>query len=108
MRNDFDRILRRYGRLAAVHRGSESRIGAAMIQPILDRDSQWTPTPLGRKRQDRFLMLAGPELALDALGEDGYVEWDGQNYDVTAAHPVALGRQTLYWWAVLTAREDEA
>lgn len=89
-----------------MHDGEKVRMGPAFLQPILDRERQWTPTPLGRKRQDRFLLLAGPELALGALGEDGYVEWDGQRYDVVTARSVAVGKETVYWWAVLMVRED--
>lgn len=104
---EFAWVLRRYGKPAAVHRGEEVQIGSAMVQPILDRDRQWLPTPLGQQRQDRFLFLGSPELALDGLGEEDYVEWDGQRYDVTTAQRVLLGNQVLYWWAVLTVREEE-
>lgn len=106
MRNEFAHILQCYGGPAAVHAGEEVRVGPGFLQPVLDKERQWTPTPLGQKRQDRFLFLAGPELRLDHLGEDGYVEWDGASYDVVTARPVAFGKETLYWWAVLTARED--
>lgn len=81
-------------------------MGPAFLQPILDKERQWLPTPLGQVRQDRFLFLAGSELRLDGLGEDGYVEWDSRRYDVVTARPVAVGAETVYWWAVLTVRED--
>lgn len=105
MTAQVSRILRRYGRPAAVHRGEDVWTGSAMVQPILDRERQWTPSPLGRRRQDRFLYLGEPGPELDRLGEDGYIEWDGHAYDVVSAHPVELGARTLYWWAVLRARE---
>lgn len=107
MMGQFSRILARYGRPAAVHRGAAVHIGPAMVQPLLDKSEQWTPSPLGRRRRDRFLYLGEPGLALDGLGEDGYVEWEAAAYDVEAAHPVLLGSETLYWWAVLTPREAE-
>lgn len=107
MKGQFSRILARYGRPATVHRGTAVQVGPAMVQPLLDKTEQWSPSPLGRRRNDRFLYLGEPGLALDGLGEDGYVEWDGAAYDVEAAHPVAAGGETLYWWAVLTAREAE-
>lgn len=103
----FDSVLRRYGRPAAVHRGTTVQVGPAMVQPLLDKTEQWSPSPLGRRRRDRFLYLGEPGLALDGLGEDGYVEWEAAAYDVEAAHPVLLGSETLYWWAVLTAREAD-
>lgn len=77
-----------------------------MVQPILDKDRQWTPTPLGRRRQDRFLYLGEPGLDLNGLEDGGYVEWGGQAYEVIRAHPVELGTRTLYWWAVLRVREE--
>lgn len=104
---EFAGILRQYGRPAAVRRGEETAVGSAMVQPILDRESQWSPTPLGRKRQDRFLYLGTPELDLDGLAWDDYLEWDGQRYDVVTAQPICLGGRRLYWWAVLTPRETD-
>lgn len=104
----FDAVLRRYGKPAAVHGNGETRIGPAMVQPLLEKNEQWTPTPLGRKRQDRFLCLGAPELTLDGLETDGFLEWDGQAYNVVTAQRVELGNKPLYWWAILTVREDEA
>lgn len=108
MTGQFSRILARYGRPTAVHRGTDVQVGQGIVQPLLDKTEQWRPSPLGRRRQDRFLYLGEPGLALDGLGKDGYVEWNTAAYDVEAAHPVALGNETLYWWAVLTVREAEA
>lgn len=103
----FEAVLNRYGRPLSVHRGGEEQIGPALVQPLFEKDEQWLPSPLGRRRTDRFLCLAAPELRLDGLGEDDYVKWDGAAYDVTAAQSVALGSRTLYQWAVLEVREEE-
>lgn len=104
----FEAVLRKHGKPAAVCRGGETRVGPAMVQPLLEKNEKWTPTPLGRKRQDRFLCLAAPELDMDGLRGDDWVEWDGRRYDVTTAQSVELGGRRLYWWAVLTVREETA
>lgn len=103
----FDAVLRKYGRPAAVHRDGKTQIGPAFLQPLFEKDRQWSPTPLGRKRKDRFLLLCAPELELDGLGTDDYVEWDSTAYDVETAQSVELGGKRLYWWAVATVREGE-
>lgn len=104
----FDAVLRKYGRPGAVYRGGEAQIGPVFLQPLFEKDGQWSPTPLGRKRNDRFLLLADPELGLDGLGPDDYMELDGTAYDVETVQSVELGGKRLYWWAVVTVREDEA
>ena len=103
----FEAVLARYGKPISVHRDGKEQIGLAMVQPLFEKEEQRLPSPLGRRRTDRFLCLAAPELRLDGLGEDGFLEWDGAAYDVTAAHSVGLGDRVLYQWAVLRVREDE-
>lgn len=102
----FEAVLQKYGKPLSVHRNGEEQIGLAMVQPLFEKEEQWLPSPLGRKRTDRFLCLASPGLRLDGLGEDDHVKWDGTAYDVTAVQSVELGSRTLYQWAVLTVRES--
>lgn len=78
-----------------------------MVQPLFEREQQWLPSPLGRTRQDRFLCLASPELDLNGLGTENYVEWDSTAYDVSTVQSVELGEKRLYWWAVLRVRDGE-
>lgn len=104
---EFLGILKRYGSVAAVSRGGEVRTGLAMVQPVLEKEEQWTPTALGHRRRDRFLCLGEPGLAADRPEEGACVEWDGRAYDVVSEQPVKLGGKALYWWAVLEPREDE-
>lgn len=101
-------LLRRHGRQARLVSGGTETAGLAMVQPLLDRDDQWIPTPLGRMRGDRFLYIGEPALPVDELGEAGYVVWEGQAYEVVTAQPVRLGGKLLYRWAVLTVREEKA
>lgn len=104
----FEAVLQKYGRPLSVHRNGEEQIGLAMVQPLFEKDEQRLPSPLGRRRTDRFLCLASPELKLDGLGEDDYIEWDSTAYDAATVQSVELGSRTLYQWAVLTPREEEA
>ena len=103
----FEAVLQTYGKPISVCRDGEEQIGLAMVQPLFEKEEQRLPSPLGRRRTDRFLCLASPELKLDGLGEDDYVTWDGTRYDVVTAQGVELGSRTLYQWAVLIPREDE-
>lgn len=103
----FSAVLRRYGRPAVLADGEFRQIGAAMVFPMFDKGEQWLPTPLGTAREDRFLFLGAPELEIDRLGCDGYVEWEGQRYRVVTAQGVALGGKMLYRWAVLLPRDPE-
>lgn len=103
----FEAVLQRYGRPAALHDGEFEQIGLAMVQPLFEKSEQWTPTPLGRKREDRFLFFGAPELEADRIGEDGYIEWDGARYEVVTAQAVSLGKRVVYRWAVLRPREED-
>lgn len=104
----FVSILRKYGRPMSVYRGKDRRDGLALVQPLMDKDPQHVPSPLGRVRQDRFLCLAAPDLPLDGLKSEDYALSDGVRYNVVTTQTVAVGGKTLYQWAVLKRREDEA
>lgn len=103
--DQFVNILRKYGRPMSVSRDGKEQTGRAMVQPLFEKDRQWLPSPLGNVRQDRFLCLAEPQLPLE--GAD-YAQCDGISYDILTAHPVPLGEEVLYQWAVLNIREGEA
>ena len=77
----------------------------AFVQPVLDRGTeQREPSPLGLRREDRFLYLGAPDRP---LAPADWVEWNGAAYTVQSAHPVYLGRTALYTWAVLRPRDLE-
>ena len=105
---DVKRLLRRHGRQAKLVDAGVEQVGLAIVQPLPDKSPRWIPTPLGRMRGDRFLWIGEPALAVDELGETGYVLWEGRAYEVTTAQRVELGGKLLCRWAVLTAREEEA
>lgn len=101
-------MLRRYGRPAALWQGgTQAAVGLALVQPLYEKEEQRLPTPLGRQRTDQFLYLGESGLAVDQLGEEDWLVWEGQAYQVLTAQPVALGGTVLYRWAILTVREEE-
>ena len=77
----------------------------AFFQPLREeRALQLAPSPLGLRREDRFLYLGAPELAVQV---DDLVEVDGQAYLVQSAHPIYAGKSVCHQWAVLRPRDKE-
>lgn len=109
MTGRFARILSRYGQTVTLYRqdGEEGTVCRAFLQPVRETGTdffQRQPTPLGLVRQDRWICLGGPEMALDELGE-GYIAWRDQTFTVRSAQPVYLGDELVYWWGLLAVRE---
>lgn len=101
-------ILSRYGQTVTLCRKGEKKTTCrAFLQPVMERGEdffQRLPTPLGQVRQDRWICLGGPEMALDQLG-DGYLAWGGETFTVRSAQPVYLGDELVYWWGLLAVRD---
>ena len=111
MTGAWSRILEKYGQSVTVwSQGQEEGTPCrAFLQPVLEKGTdffQRQPTPLGLVRQDRWICLGGPEIALDELG-DGYIAWGERKFSVRAAQPIHLGEELAYWWALLTVRDPE-
>lgn len=103
MEREWERLLLRFGQPVTLRQRGDSRSLRAFVQPVLERGGrQEVPTPLGLRRQDRFLYLgpAGHPLNLDTL-----VEWQGQEYQVQSAHRVGEGI-CPHWRAVLCPRDE--
>lgn len=100
-------ILAQYGQKVTVYAEGE---GAgvtlkAFLQPVLEPGKeQNVPSPLGMKRQDRFLYLGPANRPLTP--RVSRVAWAGQNFEVQAAQPVG-GKETHHWWAVLRLQDRE-
>ena len=77
----------------------------AFVQPILERQPQLEPSPLGARREERWLYLGPPESALTA-GETGVV-WSGRSFAVETARQVWAGEDPCHWWAVLRPEDKE-
>ena len=101
-------LMRQYGQNVKVIRAEETISARAFVQAITNkqkREVQYLPTPLGVRREDRFLYLGQPQVELNA-GETR-VDWQGQVFDVQSAHPIYVGRGLSHWWAVLTPADKE-
>lgn len=103
-------IVERYGQSVTLYpRGHREGVRhLVFLQPVQEQGQtffQNLPTPLGPVRQDRWICMGGPELALDRLG-DGYLEWNGQRFSVRSAQPVYIGDTLVYWWGLLAVRDE--
>ena len=107
MEQTWRRILARYGQKVTLYpEGEGSSVTLKVfLQPVLEEGKeQCVPSPLGIKRQDRFLYLGPAKNPL--IPRVSRVVWAGQNFEVQAAHPVG-GRQIHHWWAVLRIQDGE-
>ena len=101
-------LMRQYGQEVEVIRAEETVSARAFLQPITNKQKQevqYLPTPLGLRREDRFLYLGQPQVELKA-GETR-VGWNGQMFDIQSAHPIYVGRGLSHWWAVLGPADKE-
>ena len=109
MDREWRAILNRYGHqvLAYPEAGAEAVPVRAFLQPVREKgEEQRGPSPLGLRRDDRFLYLGPPGAALTARAS--LVEWDGWTFEVQAAQAVDGGGSPHHWWAVLRPRDREA
>lgn len=109
MDREWRAILDRYGRQALVYpeAGAKAVPVRALVQPLRERgEEQREPSPLGLRREDRFLYLGPPGVALTA--RESLVEWDGRTFEVQSAQAVDGGGRTHHWWAILRPRDREA
>ena len=107
MDREWAAILARYGQDVTLHSGEETQGVAlrAFLQPVLDKGrEQEVPSPLGLRREDRFLYLGPPGTSLTA--GVSRVVWAGRAYEVQSAQPVG-GQSVHHWWAVLRPGEKE-
>lgn len=101
-------LMNRYGQVVEIVRAEEVISARAFLQPITNKqkqEMQHLPTPLGVRREDRFLYLGQPQVEVTA-GES-QVSWNGQKFDVQSAHPIYVGRGLSHWWAVLVPADKE-
>ena len=105
MEREWKGLLTRYGQPVVLHQGERTLSGRAFVQPIRESgQEQLVPSPLGLRREDRFLYLGTPE---HLLKPGDWLECEGGAYEVCSAHPIPLGSAVLYLWAVLRPRDLE-
>lgn len=104
MEREWRAILARYGQeMTLHHKTGERHLVRAFFQPVLDKgEEQEVPSPLGLRREERFLYL-GPGSGFLEPGDE--VERLGRRYRVQSAHPVG-GGAVHHWWAVLRPEEE--
>ncbi len=100
-------LMRRYGQTVEVVRAGERIPARAFVQPIVTRPEgrQHMPTPLGLRREDRFLYLGEPQVELKA-GTDRVV-WLDREFEVLSAQVFYVGQSVSHWWAVLLPADKE-
>lgn len=106
MDREWRSILARYGQDVTVYQkeGDPGVALRAFLQPVLEPGTaQTTPSPLGARREDRFLYLGPANVPLTA--RESLVERRGELYEVQSAHPVGA-RTANHWWAVLRPRDE--
>lgn len=105
----FQAIAARYGQeVILFHQGQQAGQGLAVLRPVLDRQAQWQPQPLGQARREEVLCLAAAQLPFHTGCAEQTVQAGQALYDVVSARPVEAGTERIYWRAVLRRREEDA
>ena len=106
MEREWAAILARFGQEVTLTAPEGEPVPVrAFVQPILDRQPQLEPSPLGTRREERWLYLGPPEPPLTA-GETG-ICWEGRSFTAETARQVWAGGGPSHWWAVLRPVDKE-
>ena len=93
--------LERHGRVVTLYtpKHPEGVAVKAVVQPERSRGTaRAVPSPLGWKKQGRFIYLGPAKVSLE--GGSVRMEADGVRYDMHNARPVYAGGEITHWWAV--------
>lgn len=103
MKREWKAILKKYGSVVQVYtHGQAQQEVKAFMQPVLDREQQIQPSPLGLRREERMLYLGPGEVEL--LAGQTVVRDGMRSYEVRSARKVEGGHHV---WAVLQRMEEE-
>ncbi|MBR4099227.1 MAG: hypothetical protein IKK44_04480 [Clostridium sp.] len=106
MDREWAAILARYGQRVTVRDGEGEYAARAFLQPVREKgEAQLVPTPLGARREERYLYLGSPDIPL-TVGETA-VDWAGRAFAVWSARQVYAGREPSHWWAILRPFDKE-
>ena len=101
------RLIRDFGETVSVEQdGVSLGEGLAILRPILDREEQFLPSPLGVRREEGMLCLAEPGLPFPAEPDRTVLRQEDDAYEVLSVRPVTVGREVLYRRAVLRRRDE--
>ncbi|MDY3014869.1 MAG: hypothetical protein SOR61_06760 [Evtepia sp.] len=79
----FKAILARYGQpVELLRRGTSLGSGRALLRPLLDRERQFLPTPLGQHRRESILCLGERALPFSPEAEETIVQTGETQYTV--------------------------
>ena len=105
---EFPAIAARYGQeVVLLSDGEELGRGLAVLRPLLDREKQFLPTELGVWRREQVLCLGQASLPFGSRPGGVVLQAGEEAYDVVNARLVEIGRERIYWRAVLARREEE-
>lgn len=103
MKREWNAVLGRYGRDVTVQTaGQEDVTVKAFVQPVLDKQAQLAPSPLGLRLEERAVYLGPGGVALHP-GETT-VRCGEAVYEVRSARVVEHGHHV---WAMLQRMEGE-
>lgn len=99
----FAEVIRAYGKelVCRTGDGAEAGRGMAIVRPMTGRDRQSAGGALGSERTDTFLGLAEPETPVEAVGPGGWLEWNGQRFEVLVCQPIPVGDTVTHLWLAL-------
>ena len=103
------RLIRDYGETVSLERdGVFLGEGLAILRPLLGREEQFLPSPLGVRREEGMLCLAETGLPFPAEPDRTVLRTEDAAYETVNVRPVTAGREILYRRAVLRRRDEEA
>lgn len=108
---NIEKIMRKYGRkITAVNEsGTVIKSLKCFVQPLRYKNKMYlegTPTDIGVNDTGYYLLLAPPELSLDALGEMGCLSDGEKKFGVDRWEKIFMGESVWFIWAVLKEQHE--
>lgn len=97
-------LLEQYGQEVELCRGEARTAVRAFFQPVREKAAGEEPTALGVAPAGKWLYL-GP--AAEGLEDVDALLWKGRRFQLIRNREYAMGRETLYRWAVAMEMDEE-